>query len=51
MVRMGCVCVCVCVYREREMEMPASEGSIEGADNFVFIIGETSKSDMRPQIV
>lgn len=41
-----------CVHRmEIGMDLPASNVAIKGADNFVFLFSETSKLDMRPEIV
>ena len=33
------------------MNLPTSDGSIKGADNFIFLLSETSMLDMRPEIV
>lgn len=33
------------------MDLPASDCAIKGADNFVFLFSETSKLNMRPEIV
>jgi len=37
--------------KDNDMNLPASYCAIKGTDDFVFLFSETSKLNMRPQIV